>query len=104
MVEAKDKSKLDKIAKENAKRERVIAQQWLNFSKTEAWKDFQQYGHSTSDMLTAYAKEMVMPSPVKEGEEIILTVEKSHSLLQNARGCDIILSYAEQYIASATDK
>jgi hypothetical protein len=103
-VEPKDKAKLDKIAKANNERERAIGKQWLAFSSTDAFKDLMQYGHSTSEMLTTYAKEMVMPSPVKEGEEIILTIEKSHSLLQNARGCDIILSYVEQYIDSATKK
>ena len=55
-------------------------------------------------MLTAYAKEGVMPSPVNDGEDIILTNEKAISLLQNARGCDIILSYVEQYVDSATRK
>lgn len=103
-VEPKDKEKLAKIAKANAERERAIGKQWLAFSKTEAYEDLLQYGHSTSDMLTTYAKEMVMPSPVKEGEEITLTVEKAHSLLQNSRGCDIILSYVEQYVDSATNK
>ena len=104
MIEAKNVEKRQKIAKQNADNERAIAQQWLAFSYTEAYKDFMQYGHSTSDMLTAYAKEMVMPSPVKEGEQVILDGEKSLSLLQNARGCDIILSYAEQYVDSATRK
>ena len=83
-VEPKDKEKLALVAKANNERERAIANQWLAFSRNspEAWDDFMQYGHSTSEMLTTYAKEMVMPSPVKEGEEIILTIEKSHSLLQ----------------------
>lgn len=103
-MEAKDVEKIKKLSTANAEREKAIARQWLNFSKTEAFQDLMQYGHSTSEMLTTYAKEMVMPSPVKEGEEIILTIEKSHSLLQNARGCDIILSYVEQYIDSATSK
>lgn len=104
MIEAKDKEKLDKIAKDNAERERAIARQWLNFSKTEAYADLMQYGHSTSDMLTTYAKEMVMPSPVAEGEQIVIDGEKALSLLQNARGCDIILSYAEEYVSAATRK
>jgi hypothetical protein len=104
MIEAKDTKKLARQAKANADNERAIAQQWLAFSYTEAYKDFMQYGHSTSDMLTSYAKEMVMPSPVKEGEQIILNGEKSLSLLQNARGCDIILSYAEEYVSSAARK
>ena len=103
-VEPKDISKKKEIAKQNADRERAIAKQWLAFSHTDAWRDFQQYGRSTSDMLTAYAKEGVMPSPVNDGEDIILTNEKAISLLQNARGCDIILSYAEEYISSAANK
>lgn len=103
-VEPKNVEKLNKKAKANNEREKAIASQWRSFSTTDAYKDLMEYGHSTSDMLTTYAKEMVMPSPVKEGEEIILTIEKSHSLLQNARGCDIILSYVEQYVDSATKK
>lgn len=104
MIEAKDKEKLAKIAKDNAERERVIARQWLNFSKTEAFQDLMQYGHSTSEMLTTYAKEMVMPSPVKEGEQLVIDGEKSLSLLQNSRGCDIILSYIEEYVSAGTKK
>ena len=104
MIEAKDKEKLDKIAKDNADRERAIARQWLNFSKTEAYKDLMQYGHSTSDMLTTYAKERVMPSPIDEGAQVVIDGETASSLLQNSRGCDIILSYIEQYVLNATNK
>ena len=103
-VEPKDKEKLNKIAKDNAEREKAIANQWLAFSHTDAWRDFIEYGHTTSDMLTTYAKERVMPSPLKDGEQIIIDGETASSLLQNSRGCDIILSYAEQYVAHASDK
>jgi hypothetical protein len=103
-VEPKDIKRLDKIAKENAERAKAIGRQWLAFSKTEAYQDFMEYGHSTSEMLTTYAKEMVMPSPVKDGEQIVIDGEKSLSLLQNSRGCDIILSYAEEQVASGTRK
>ena len=103
-MEAKDVEKRKKIAAENAEKERAIARQWLSFSKTEAYKDLMLYGHSTSEMLTTYAKEMVMPSPVADGEQLVIDGEKSLSLLQNARGCDIILSYVEQYVDSATRK
>ena len=103
-VEPKNLEKKAKIAEANAKQAKAIARQWLAFSKTEAYADLMQYGHSTSDMLTTYAKEMVMPSPVKDGEQLVIDGEKSLSLLQNARGCDIILSYIEQYVASSTDK
>lgn len=103
-VQPKNKKALDQKANENAEREKAIARQWLAFSKTEAYKDLMLYGHSTSEMLTTYAKEMVMPSPVADGEQLVIDGEKSLSLLQNARGCDIILSYVEQYIDSATKK
>lgn len=103
-VEPKNKEKLNKIAEENAKREKAIARQWLAFSKTEAYADLMQYGHSTSDMLTTYAKERVMPSPVEEGAQVVIDGETASSLLQNSRGCDIILSYVEQYVASASNK
>ena len=103
-VEPKDIKKLNKIAKENADNAKAIGRQWLAFSKTEAYKDFMEYGHSTSEMLTTYAKEMVMPSPIKDGEQLVIDGEKSLSLLQNARGCDIILSYAEEQVASGAKK
>ena len=103
-VEPKNTEKLNKKAKANNERERAIGKQWLAFSKTEAFQDLMQYGHSTSEMLTTYAKEMVMPSPVADGEQLVIDGEKSLSLLQNARGCDIILSYVEQYVDSATRK
>lgn len=103
-VEPKNVKKLAAKANANNTREKKIASEWLSFSQTEAYKDLMQYGHSTSEMLTTYAKEMVMPSPVKDGAEIVIDGEKSLSLLQNARGCDIILSYVEQYVASASNK
>ena len=97
-----EKQKAEKRA--FGKREELIATQWRKFSETEAFQDWMEYSKSTSEMLTAYAKEGVMPSPISDGEQVILTGEKALSLLQNARGCDIILSYAEQYIESATSK
>ena len=103
-MEAKNTKKLAAVAKANAERSKAIARQWLAFSKTDAYKDFMEYGHSASDMLTTYAKEMVMPSPLKDGEQVIINGEKSISLLQNARGCDIILSYAEECVSLATNK
>lgn len=103
-MEAKNTKKLAAKAKANNDRERAIAKQWLAFSKTEAYKDLMEYGHSTSEMLTTYAKEMVMPSPVADGEQLVIDGEKSLSLLQNARGCDIILSYVEEYVSAASNK
>ena len=103
-VEPKNLRKKEAIASENAKHEKAIARQWLAFSKTEAYADLMQYGHSTSDMLMSYAKERVMPSPVKDGEQIIINGETASSLLQNSRGCDIILSYVEEHVSSALNK
>ena len=92
-----EKQKAEKRAL--GKREELIATQWRKFSDTEAFQDWMLYARSTSDMLTAYAKEGVMPSPLKDGEELILTNEKALNLLQNARGCDIVVSYVEGYLS-----
>jgi len=103
-VEPKNTKKLAAKAKANNDREKKIAREWLSFSQTEAYKDLMQYGHSTSDMLTTYAKERVMPSPIDEGAQVVIDGETASSLLQNSRGCDIILSYIEQYVLNATNK
>lgn len=103
-MQPKNKEVLDARAQINKDRVRTIAREWLSFSKTTAYQDLIDYGSSTSDMLTTYAKEGVMPSPIKEGEQIILDGEKALSLLQNSRGCDIILSYIEQYVDFASKK
>lgn len=103
-MQPKNKEALAAKAKINSDREHTIAREWLSFSKTTAYEDLMSYGHTTSDMLTSYAKEGVMPSPIKEGEQIILDGEKALSLLQNSRGCDIILSYIEQYVDFASKK
>lgn len=103
-VEAKDTQKLNNKAKANNEREKTIAREWLSFSQTTAYKDLMDYGHSTSDMLTTYSKERVMPSPIDDGAQVVIDGETASSLLQNSRGCDIILSYVEQYVDSATTK
>lgn len=103
-VEPKNTKKLAAKAKANNERESTIAREWLSFSQTTAYKDLMQYGHSTSDMLTTYAKERVMPSPVEDGAQVVIDTETASSLLQNSRGCDIILSYIEQYVALSTNK
>ena len=96
-MEAKDTKAMKANQAAFNKREKLIANQWREFSQTEAYKDMMEYAKGTSDMLTAYAKEGVMPSPIKEGEEMILTNEKALNLLQNARGCDIVVTYVEGY-------
>lgn len=97
-------TKLKEVAKANENAANSISRQWLSFSKTEAYEDFIRYGKSTSDMLISYAKERVMPSPAKDDEQVIIDSETASSLLQNSRGCDIILSYAEEQVYLATKK
>lgn len=103
-VKPKNIDRLNKVSKDNNERERAIAKEWLAFSKTSAYQDLMDYGHTTSEMLTSYAKERVMPSPIEDGAQVIIDGETSISLLQNSRGCDIILSYIEEYVSSSTNK
>lgn len=97
-LEPKNMDKIEKANQEAAKREKMIANQWRTFSKTAAFKDWMQYCEQNKEMLLEYAQEMVMPSPVKNGEQIILTIEKAHSLLQNRRGIDIVKTYVDGYV------
>lgn len=97
-MKPKDTEKIKADKKEFSQKEREIANGWREFSKTLAFQDWMDYYHNTTDMLTSYAKERVMPSPVKNGEEVMLNNETCSSLLQNVRGCDIVVSYVEQYL------
>jgi len=103
-MEAKNSGKLEARAKANTDREKTISNEWLAFSKTSAYKDLMEYGNSTKELLTEYAREGVMPSPLADGEQVAISGEKALFLLQNSRGCDIILSYIEQYVLNATSK
>lgn len=104
VLEPKDVSKQKKRQKEEASLQKRIANQWVEFSKTDAFKEFSDYMSMNQDMLLEYAQEMVMPSPVEDGKQVILSVEKSNSLLQNRRGIGIVKTYVESYINSQAYK
>lgn len=97
-IKPKDINKFQQEAKERAALASKIARQWHTFSKTDAYEDLIQYINNQHDMLISYAKERVMPSPAVDGEQIILDNETANSLLQNARGSDIVKSYVEGYV------
>jgi hypothetical protein len=101
-VEKKDLVKLDQQKEERTKLQRRIANDWKTFSKTAAYKDLQEYMESNMAMLLEYSQDMVMPSPVGKGEEIIIPIEKAHSLLQNRRGLAIVKTYVDGYVNLTT--
>lgn len=97
-VKPKDIKAKDKEAELAAKRIKLITNQWRTFSKTAAYKDLMEYCNQNQAMLLDYAEEMVMPSPVAQGEQITLSIEKAHSLLQNRRGIGIVKTYVDGYV------
>lgn len=97
-MEPKNTEAQQKRKDDAATRTRTISNQWREFSKTLAWQDFEEFCRSNDEMLITYAKERVMPSPVGKGEEIIIDSEMANSLLQNARGADIVKSYIDGYV------
>lgn len=101
-VQAKDKKRIEKQKQEAIKLQKRIANDWNAFSKTAAYKDLQEYMSSNMEMFLDYSQEMVMPSPVAKGEEIIIPIEKAHSLLQNRRGVAIVKSYVDGYVNLTT--
>ena len=78
-----------------------VLSEWKAFSNTQAYKDLIEYSHYTIDQFMEYAKEGVMPSPSNNGEQVVIDDKKAISLLQKARGCDIILSYIEEQTSYA---
>jgi hypothetical protein len=101
-MQPKDMKKAEKDAQERASRERSIANQWREFAKTAAYKDLVEYMETNQAMLLEYAQEMVMPSPVAEGQQLIIDEKKAFSLLQNRRGIDIVRTYVDGYVKSTT--
>ena len=99
-LKPKDLSKRAKEEAQEAKRQKRIRNEWREFSKTLAYEDLLDYMKNNDEMLVAYAKERVMPSPISNGEQVILTTESASSLLQNARGIDIVKTYVEEYVNS----
>lgn len=83
---------------------RTIAKQWLAFSKTEAWKDFEEYATSTSNDYVSRAKYNPIPYQTDGGRVCTDSSEMRAMLLTTAYGCDIILEYAKQFIDLASQK
>ena len=99
-MEPKDTSKVDLQRQEDARKAERIAAQWTAFATKygkEAFEEFMDYMRFNREMLISYAEERVMPSPVGEGEQVIINAETSSSLLQNARGIGIVKTYVEGY-------
>ena len=101
-LQPKNMAKIEKANKERIALNRRIHNDWVAFSKTAAYKDLQEYMGSNHDLLVGYAKERVMPSPVGKGEQLIIDGETSSSLLQNARGIDIVRTYVEEHVNVTT--
>lgn len=84
------------------KRSKLVANQWLAFSKTTAYKEFILFMESNQETLLYYAEEGVVPNPSGNGTDIPISGEKSNMLLQNRRGIGIVKAHVEGIVKSTT--
>lgn len=83
---------MGKVIGQDDKKTQLILTEWATFSKTTAFKELMQYMDDNRQLLHDYAEERVMPSPI-DGKKIAIDSETSNSLLQNARGINIVRTY-----------
>ena len=83
---------------ESSKKEQVLRNQWIEFAKTDAYKDLMAYMQMQGDMLLQYAEELQMPNPNPTiGGKVAISGEIANLLLQNRRGINIVKTYISIY-------
>ena len=88
----KDRIKKVKTPTESDLKQRQIVNDWTAFSKTAGYKDIMEYIDRHRTNLISFAEERAMPSPDGKGM-VSLNNETASSLLQNARGMNIVRTY-----------
>jgi hypothetical protein len=83
---------------EQAARQRQIGNQWREFSKTEAYKQYRDYIAMQNEFAIAGAKGPVMPFDEENGQQFIFDGQKAAALLQRSVGYDIVTTYVDGYI------
>ncbi len=83
---------------EEARRQRMIAEQWITFSKTQAYKEFRDYIALQDHFAIMGAKGPVMPFGGEDDQQFVFDGEKAASLLQRSVGYDIVTTYVDGYV------
>lgn len=88
--------------KDAAARQHLITNQWKEFSKKEAFKEFMEYIELQNYFAITGAKGPINTFEGQEGAEVNFDPIKSSSLLQRSVGYDIVKLYVEGYVNPTT--
>lgn len=101
-MKPKDPKEVEKQKQEAARRHKMISNQWREFSKQEAYKDFMEYIDFQDYLAVMAAKGPINTFTGKEGEDSAFDLQKTAPLLQRSVGYDIVKTYVEGYINPQT--
>lgn len=84
--------------KDSAARQTLITNQWKEFSKKLAFKEFMDYIELQDYFAITGAKGPINTFEASDGEEIKFDGEKAAALLQRSVGYDIVKLYVDGYV------
>lgn len=87
---------------ESAKVQALIANQWKDFSKTEAYTQFIEYIDMQDYFAITAAKGPISTFDSSNGEQLNYDPVKASALLQRSVGYDIVKLYVEGYVNPTT--
>jgi len=88
--------------KDTAKRQVLIANQWKEFSKKLAFKEFMEYIELQDYLAVTGAKGPINTFDDNNGEQLNFDPVKASGLLQRSVGYDIVKLYVEGYVNPTT--
>lgn len=97
-MQAKDTKKIASSNKEEAQRIKLIANEWRDFSKTTAFKEFQDYIELQDYLAITGAKGPINTFDEEEAAKISFDAEKAAHLLQRSVAYDIVRLYVDGYV------
>lgn len=101
-MERKTPEERKRAKDEDKKRVVLISNQWKEFSKKEAFKEFMEYLELQDYFAVQGAKGPVSTFDNTSGEQIDFDPVKSAGLLQRSVGYDIVKTYVEGYVNPTT--
>jgi len=97
-----DKKAIEKQKKEEAQRQKLIANQWRDFSKTSAFKEFMDYIELQDYLAVTAAKGPINTFSDDDAAKITFDNEKAANLLQRSVAYDIVKIYVDGYVNFTT--
>lgn len=85
-----------------ANENRLVANEWKEFSKTTAYRKFKEYIEFQDYMAVQAAKGPILTFDVESSAQVGFDPQKSACLLQRSVGYDIITTYVDGYVDFTT--